>query len=108
MERFRFAGADEPGPVLQYSAGWPIVAPDRGAFIEKWSRGAPKSSKTPPESPVRNTVNDAQEMEVDMRYLVDALRGRIGSKENELDAFMRRLDRIAAERGRPLVSRRAA
>jgi hypothetical protein len=47
-------------------------------------------------------------MEVDMRYLVDALRGRIGSKENELDAFMRRLDRIAAERGRPLVPRRAA
>jgi hypothetical protein len=46
-------------------------------------------------------------MEVDMRYLVDALFGRIGSKENELDAFMRRLDRIAADAGRP-VSRRAA
>ena len=43
-----------------------------------------------------------------MRFLVNALFGESNSKTNELDAFMRRLDRIAAERMRPVASRRAA
>ena len=42
-----------------------------------------------------------------MRFLVNALFGKSSSKSNELDVFMRRLDRIAAERSRP-TSRRAA
>jgi hypothetical protein len=42
-----------------------------------------------------------------MRFLVNALFGKYSSKTNELDVFMRRLDRIAMERGKP-VSRRAA
>jgi hypothetical protein len=44
---------------------------------------------------------------VKMRFLVSALFGKSNSKTNELDAFMRRLDRIAMERGKP-VARRAA
>jgi hypothetical protein len=42
-----------------------------------------------------------------MRFLVNALFGKSSSKTDELDVFMRRLDRIAKERARP-VSRRAA
>jgi hypothetical protein len=45
---------------------------------------------------------------VKMRFLVSALFGKSNSKINELDVFMRRLDRIAAERTRPVASRRAA
>lgn len=43
-----------------------------------------------------------------MRFLVDALFGKYSSKSNELDAFMRRLDRIAKERGKPVARRAAA
>jgi len=42
-----------------------------------------------------------------MRFLVNALFGNSDAKPNELDVFMRRLDRIAKERSRPL-GRRAA
>jgi hypothetical protein len=42
-----------------------------------------------------------------MRFLVNALFGKSNSKADELDVFMRRLDRIAKERSRP-TSRRAA
>jgi hypothetical protein len=38
-----------------------------------------------------------------MRFLVSALFGKSNSKINELDVFMRRLDRIAAERTRPVA-----
>jgi hypothetical protein len=43
-----------------------------------------------------------------MRYLVNALFGKPGSDVTELDAFMRRLDRIAAERSRPVTRRASA
>jgi hypothetical protein len=43
-----------------------------------------------------------------MRFLVSALFGKSGSKANELDAFMRRLDRIAAERGKAVTRRATA
>jgi hypothetical protein len=42
-----------------------------------------------------------------MRFLVNALFGKSSSRSGELDTFMRRLDRIAAERGKPLVRRAA-
>lgn len=41
-----------------------------------------------------------------MRYLVSALFGK--SSPNELDVFMRRLDRIAAERNRAINRRMTA
>jgi hypothetical protein len=36
-----------------------------------------------------------------MRFLVNALFGTSNSKTNELDVFMRRLDRIAQDRAAP-------
>jgi hypothetical protein len=43
-----------------------------------------------------------------MRFLVNALFGKSSSKSNELDVFMRRLDRIAKDRARPVARRAAA
>jgi hypothetical protein len=43
-----------------------------------------------------------------MRFLVNALFGTSNSKTNELDVFMRRLDRIAQDRARPVARRAAA
>ena len=42
-----------------------------------------------------------------MRYLVNVLFGNSNSNAHELDVFMRRLDRIAAERGRAVARRNA-
>ena len=42
-----------------------------------------------------------------MRFLVNALFGKSNAKTDELDVFLRRLDRIAKDRARP-VARRAA
>jgi hypothetical protein len=43
-----------------------------------------------------------------MRYLVKALFGKSDTHATELDSFMRRLDRIAAERSRPVTRRASA
>lgn len=40
-----------------------------------------------------------------MRFLVSTLFGRSDAKVHELDAFMRRLDRIAMERSKTVIRR---
>jgi hypothetical protein len=61
-----------------------------------------------PESAVKTRLTGVMNVGgVKMRFLVSALFGKSNSKASELDVFMRRLDRIAMERGKP-VARRAA
>jgi hypothetical protein len=53
-----------------------------------------------------NRVNEASNTGgKKMRFLVSTLFGRSDAKVHELDAFMRRLDRIAMERSKTVIRR---
>jgi hypothetical protein len=80
----------------------PCLAPEKTSTC-------PNEDQTPARIRGENMINGGDDdRRCEMRFLVSALFGKSGSKANELDAFMRRLDRIAAERGKAVTRRATA
>jgi hypothetical protein len=111
LPRFLHGVAPELPIREQFDAPGAIVADFPGQFRrlrQKRPRLAPTATKPMPESAVKTRLTGVMNVGgVKMRFLVSALFGKSNSKASELDVFMRRLDRIAMERGKP-VARRAA
>jgi hypothetical protein len=84
------------------------LSPECRAVAPEKAATRPKLFPTPARIPGDNSVNGSHDdRRFEMRFLMSTLFGKSDTKSDELDAFMRRLDRVAAERNRP-VSRRAA